>query len=719
MEPNRLSGHALVAALLTFPGLAMAQAADTAARTETPTEEAKAQAPEQTASKASLDAISVTATRSPIKAFDYPGMVTVVGPEEIQTRQPSSPDDVLSFIPNVEFTGGPRRTGETPSIRGFSGPDVIVLIDGARQNFNGAHDGRFFVDPSMLSEIEVLRGPASALYGSGGTGGILAFRTLRAEDLLRPGDTAGVRTQVGYATVDREEFLGLTAFARPDSEWDVIANAIYRNPGSIRLGDGSELTNADDDLLSGLFKTTWTPGGGHQVQVSWLGFRNDALEPNVGQGAGGNDLVEKEIVNQNATVRWHFDSPDSDLIDIDAQVYTALSGVDELRLDNNGAGPQGELLKRDVTTLGFRLDNRSETGWLKDGKTTLVYGLEGYQDIQNGAAGNGERDGVPDARHHFAGVFGQGEFRLFEPFGAGLGDVLLLPGVRFDYYSARSAISGDVTDVAASPRVGASWFPLPWAMAFANYSRAFRAPSFDEAFLDGVHFQIPVGAGVVNRFVANPDLDPQRTTTFEVGFGLDFRDIVKTGDKLTLKATRFWIDGKDFIDLQVIQPTLFVDCNPFIPGNCDGTTRSVNIPNALLEGNEIEAHYENSLVRLVFGFSNIDGEDSDTGAKLGVLTPAQVTLDAGLKIADYDLLVGTRILGAFDFDKVDAAADERPGYVVNDIYMTWAPRDPLLDGLRLDVGVDNVFDRAYSRVFNNAFEPGRNYKARVAYTARW
>ena len=97
-----------------------------------------------------LDTISVTATRNPVKTFEYPGMVTVVGREKIRSRQPSTPDDILKYVPGVEFTGGPRRTGETPTIRGFDGPDVIILFDGARQNFGSAHDGRFFIDPMLL-----------------------------------------------------------------------------------------------------------------------------------------------------------------------------------------------------------------------------------------------------------------------------------------------------------------------------------------------------------------------------------------------------------------------------------------------------------------------------------------------------------------------------------------------------------------------------------------
>ena len=181
----RKAASALLAACLLC-GAAAAQDAGAPEGTDPP-EQGEAPA----GSAMVLDAISVTATRNPIRSFEYPGMVSVVGRERILTRQASTPDDLLRFIPNVEFTGGPRRTGEVPSIRGFSGADVIVTLDGARQNFGSTHDGRFFIDPSLFKRVEVLRGPASSLYGSGGNGGLIGFRTLDAADLLGPGKTAG------------------------------------------------------------------------------------------------------------------------------------------------------------------------------------------------------------------------------------------------------------------------------------------------------------------------------------------------------------------------------------------------------------------------------------------------------------------------------------------------------------------------------------------------
>ena len=51
--------------------------------------------------------------------------------------------------------------------------ETALLLDGARQNYNSGHDGVFFIDPAMLVGVEAVRGPASAIYGSGASGGVV------------------------------------------------------------------------------------------------------------------------------------------------------------------------------------------------------------------------------------------------------------------------------------------------------------------------------------------------------------------------------------------------------------------------------------------------------------------------------------------------------------------------------------------------------------------
>lgn len=664
-----------------------------------------------------LDQVTVTTTRNPLPAFDAPGMVTVIGREEIQAIQPSTPDDILRFVPGVEFVGGPRRTGEAPSIRGFSGADVVVLFDGVRQNFGSAHDGRFAIDPELLHGVEVLRGSSSSLYGSGGTGGVMEFRTVRAADFLEPGESAGGRIALGYQDVNTEEFGSLTAYARSESGFDILANLTLRDSDEIDLGGGGTLENTDDEVTAGMLKAGGAIGEDHYLEGSYLSFFNTAEEPNNGQGAGGPDAVKKDISSQTFRLAYDYDNPDDRLLNLDVVAYYALSKADEQRLDNIGNGPAGELVTRDVETVGFRIDNRSTLGLAESFDPLLTYGVEYYRDQQEGEASGGPRDGVPNAEANTFGVFAQAELTL-DDLGPVPGELLFVPGVRLDHYSIESDIiaGSSNTETEVSPRIALTYKPAPWVMTFFSYGEAFRAPTFDEMFLTGLHFQIPIGPGINNFFVPNPDLKPQRTETYEFGGGLQFDDVATKGDRVQAKASYFFIYGDDFIALDVNQPSPFVDCNPFIPGNCNGFTTSKNVPKAALEGFEAEAGYESRRIKAALGYSMIDGEDVETGEAIGLLAPDQFTASFGVKLHEIDSFIGWRAIFAADFDQTSDPAEERSGYQTHDFYAFYQPRDGMLQGFRFDVGVDNAFDEAYSRTFTDANEPGRNFKAKISYT---
>jgi len=708
---NRFWGASLAVLAMLSGGIASAQ--------ETSTEEAASEQPAAAEEVTELDKISVTATRNPIRAFEYPGMVSVTGREEIQTLQPSSSDDILRFVPGVSFDGGPRRTGEVPSIRGFTGPDVIILFDGARQNYDSGHTGRFFIDPSVLKEVEVLRGPASSLYGSGGMGGLIEFRTIDAADMLAEDEVAGATVSAGYQTVNRETVGTFTGYTLPVEGLDMVGSLTKRDSGSIELGNGDELDNSDDDIVSGLAKVSYEFADHHRIEGSFLTFRNKAEEPSNPQGLGSSDQVERDIVSDTWRVGYGFHDPSNNLVDLDVLAYYTDFQTDQTRLDDLGAGPLGEKLKRDVNTIGFRVDNRSRAMLSEDIGTTFTYGGEFYRDVQDGASASGDREGVPDADSAFYGIFAQAEIAIAEPFGVLPGDVLIIPGLRFDSYESSSDLADDNSEQAISPRIGLSYLPEDWIMLFASYSHAFRAPHMNEIYQSGVHFEIPVGAGVTNRFVANPDLDPQRTQTFEFGGGLSFEELFQDNDKLEIKASHFRTWGKDFIDLSVNQPELFIECNPFIPGDCDGTTTADNVPRAKLWGSEIEVAYDGPRALAKLGYASIDGENRDTGEKLGSLTPDLFTAIVGVKVPEIDSLAGWRGQFAAKFDKVDDPAEERDAYQVHDLFFAWQPTEGPLEGLRVDLGVDNIFDANYERVFAGVPEPGRNFKALVSYSLKW
>ena len=109
--------------------------------------------------------------------LDTPNAVAVIGEEEATRRQASTYEELIGDVPGVSIDGGPRGVSQEPNIRGFQDEQVVLRLDGARQNFNLAHRGRFFADPLVLKKVEVLRGGASTLFGSGALGGVIFLET--------------------------------------------------------------------------------------------------------------------------------------------------------------------------------------------------------------------------------------------------------------------------------------------------------------------------------------------------------------------------------------------------------------------------------------------------------------------------------------------------------------------------------------------------------------
>jgi hemoglobin/transferrin/lactoferrin receptor protein len=176
---NLSSPHRGLAALLASGASVLALSAPAmASETEVPQTEAS-------------DVIVVTATKTELTNFDYPGLTSAIVLEALEEERPSDLADLLQDVPGLQVAGGPRRTGQTISLRGFGRESVTLLVDGARQNFDSAHDGVLFLDPSLLGRVESVRGSAAALYGSGASGGVIAFETLEADDVLRDGSEHG------------------------------------------------------------------------------------------------------------------------------------------------------------------------------------------------------------------------------------------------------------------------------------------------------------------------------------------------------------------------------------------------------------------------------------------------------------------------------------------------------------------------------------------------
>ncbi|MEM9055654.1 MAG: TonB-dependent receptor, partial [Pseudomonadota bacterium] len=497
--------------------------------------------------------------------------------------------------------------------------------------------------------------------------------------------------------------------------------------GDIELGSGVDLPS-DDDIQTALLKGSYAITDALSIEGSWQRFTNTAIEPNNGQGVSGtgnsvlDQDVEKDITTDTFRVGVVFNPEDNDWIDLGFTAYQTSSDVDEF----DATVPRTTV--RDIETTGFSARNASRFVF-GGAETTLTIGGDWYKDEQVGTddqTADGTRGGVPNGESEFMGVFAQLEAVIDTP----AGEFLVIPGVRYDEFESSSSIAPDQenSDEAISPRFAASFKPADaeWLRLFGSYSEGFRAPSINELYLDGVHFSLPhpvlfnpaMGSFVFapNNFIPNPDLVPEETQTIEFGAGVDFKQIFTASDRFQAKVSYFETEADELIDLSVnVAPAATCFAQPFFQP-CDwGTSESANVDEAELEGWEGELRYDSDRFFASASYSSIEGTNLEDGSDLGSLTPDRVAVNLGLKIPEFNSLVGARVQHASDFEQrvSDGAGgftvqDERDSYMVIDLYATWRP--DFIEGLRFDVGVDNIFDEDYERVFEGVSEPGTNFK---------
>ena len=145
-------------------------------------------------SQAPLETIVVTATRLPQPVEDVVADISVIGPAEIERAGQSTLRELLQRLPGVQMsTNGSYASNTTVFIRGAETARIMVLVDGVR--IGSATSGTAPLESIPLAQIErieVLRGPATTLYGADAVGGVIQIFTRRGEPGLRVSAEAGV-----------------------------------------------------------------------------------------------------------------------------------------------------------------------------------------------------------------------------------------------------------------------------------------------------------------------------------------------------------------------------------------------------------------------------------------------------------------------------------------------------------------------------------------------
>jgi hemoglobin/transferrin/lactoferrin receptor protein len=216
-----------------------------------------------------LDATTVTATREDRPVIDVPASVTIIDGGELERREVHTIRDAVRYEPGVSVGNQPGRAGATSyNIRGIGENRVRVMIDGVRvPDFPGSNIGagtynRDFVDLDILRRIEIVRGPASALYGSDAIGGVVAYVTRDpGEYLTQVGRDWYIGGRFGYDSADQS--FGQTAIgAARVGAFELLTMYSHRGggwaqPNGPRPGT---ITNPQDyERHNVLAKLVWSP----------------------------------------------------------------------------------------------------------------------------------------------------------------------------------------------------------------------------------------------------------------------------------------------------------------------------------------------------------------------------------------------------------------------------------------------------------------------------
>ncbi len=284
----------LLATVSTLALSVAAHAQDSASEPATDTQTTESQIAPAAETAVVLDTVTVTASKLKTTAIDTPASVSIVNEEDLDRFQPDGLGDILNSLPGVETSGGPRSSVQIPTIRGLTDDRVVVRIDGARANLRNGHKGGIFIDPEMLKSVEVYRGPASTMQGTGALGGAVTLQTLDAKDLLEGDDRIGARIKTGYASVDHKLTLNSTAYGRPTENSDVLVGITRKSGGSNENGSGEKEPYTDDDYINGLFKGGIDFSDTGRMHLTVQRYSDDHRLPAAPDGASLSNIVDRE-----------------------------------------------------------------------------------------------------------------------------------------------------------------------------------------------------------------------------------------------------------------------------------------------------------------------------------------------------------------------------------------------------------------------------------------
>jgi len=554
----------------------------------------------------------------------------------------------------------PGNPGIAVNLRGFEGSGRVAMsVDGVPQQFRltgHAAQSAAFVDENFLNGVEIVRG---AVTTTGGTGiaGSVNFSTIDAADVVREGQTFGGVSKLTYGD-NGENASGMAAIAYRDDRFDMLLGYSRHTSDDYEDGDGKTVANTDEDIVSGLFKLGYNIDDSQRITFMASRYDADFYATSYFQ----------ELTSDIYKLGYSYDAGDN-LIDLRANLYRAKTETEWVR----GTGSYvGRTMSTETTGLDVTNVSRFAFGnW----SLTSVNGFEVSQDDLGGKTGGvNPTDGTADRASIFSeNVFVNGKWEV-------------TAGLRANQYKLDGEASQgdiDIDNSSVDPKLTVAYRVTDWLQPYATVSRTMRSPTLQETMLGGTH----PGGGV--GMIANPELEAETSTGYELGFNLDRRDLFASGDRLSGRVNYYRMDVDDYVVTAFGFRNAFGQVGAAFV-NVDGTSET--------SGVEVELAYSYRQLDLGLSYTK---NDSDMPSQMPGLGAGQYLPDSTLSAS---------IAGRFLQDRMTLGAEY--SYVSGGLYTDTYTSTPyqrddsyelvdlfasykLNDTVQLNAKIENAFDTNY------------------------
>jgi hemoglobin/transferrin/lactoferrin receptor protein len=709
----------------------------------------------QNSQETRLDEIIVTATLREKTLAEIAGTISVVSERDIQAQLADGLEDLTRYQPGLSMDSANRGGNEGFSIRGIGGNRVLTVIDGVRSAdiyaAGPSSYGKDSFEVDDLKAVEIIRGPASVLYGADAMGGAVLLRTKDAQDYLANNRSNHFSLRSAFNSVNDQTKTGFT-WALQQSDWGTVIQATRRNFSEAAVKGNGQLNPQNGDSNNWFWKTEWQANNQHTLTLT-LDYHDESIDTdllNELSSSVSQSVGEDTSTRQRISLRhdWQVQSLFADNIKTtvhqqssDAQQYTEQMRISYAFINPANPATYGGTQAVRFSDFEFNQETVSaQTLFAKqfDGHDiahALIYGLN-YESTETERPRNRCDTSIasqettcaipsypfapaeifpnktfPDTETVRTGAFVQDEIVLLD------GRLSLIPGVRYDRYEMNprpdALLNGtgdisnyggfSITDVDESEV--STTFGIIYAIndnysVFIQFAEGFRPPNFDESN------QAFVNLGHGYATIPNPDLEAEYSKGLELGFRADYRN-------LNLNLAAYHNNYDNFIE------SAFV-------GSANGVSlfQDSNIGKAEIYGAEATVQWSINSNWLLKGSMAVSrGKDKVNDTYLDSVEP--FTTIAGVGYTSNDGRWQVETTASFFAAKSRVSGQDR---VTADAYqlLDLTGRYQISDQLRLRVGFFNLLDKQYARWssikglaasdidnIENAQGPGRNFRAAI------